>query len=103
MQPTELTIARHGQAWCNVEQTIGGLATCRGLTPAGHQQAARLAARLAVDHQQRPVVALYTSPLRRAPRKPQPPSRPPSNCPPPSSTTCANPTAATPTAPAGPT
>ena len=66
MHPAELTIARHGQAWCNREQTIGGPATCRGLTPTGHQQAARLAARLAADHHRHPITALYTSPLRRA-------------------------------------
>lgn len=66
MQPGELTIARHAQAWCNLEQTIGGPATCRGLTPTGHAQAARLAARLAADHQRHPVSALYSSPLRRA-------------------------------------
>jgi probable phosphoglycerate mutase len=66
MQPTELTIARHGQAWCNTDETIGGPATCRGLTPTGHHQAARLAARLAAAHQRHPITALYTSPLRRA-------------------------------------
>lgn len=66
MQPTELTIARHGQAWCNTDQTIGGPASCRGLTPTGHAQAARLATRLATDHQRHPIAGLYTSPLRRA-------------------------------------
>jgi probable phosphoglycerate mutase len=62
----ELTIARHGQAWCNLEQTIGGPTTCRGLTELGRQQAARLADRLAADQQRHPVAALYSSPLRRA-------------------------------------
>ncbi len=65
MQPSELTIARHGQAWCNTEQRIGGSATCRGLTDRGHTQAARLATRLAADHRNHPYSALYTSPLPR--------------------------------------
>ncbi len=66
MQPSELTIARHGQAWCNQEERIGGLATCRGLTPTGRAQAARLATRLMADHQRHSFAALYTSPLPRA-------------------------------------
>lgn len=65
MQPGELTIARHGQAWCNTEQTIGGPTTCRGLTPTGRTQAERLAVRLAADHARHPYTALYTSPLPR--------------------------------------
>lgn len=65
MQASELIIARHGQAWCNLEQTIGGPTTCRGLTPAGQAQAVRLAARLAAAHRRQPVAALYSSPLRR--------------------------------------
>ena len=65
MQPGELTIARHGQAWCNHDQTIGGPATCRGLTPTGRTQAGRLAVRLAADHRRHPITALYTSPLPR--------------------------------------
>lgn len=65
MQASELIIARHGQAWCNLEQTIGGPTTCRGLTPAGHAQAVRLAARLAAAHRRQPFAALYSSPLRR--------------------------------------
>jgi probable phosphoglycerate mutase len=64
VQPGELSIARHGQAWCNLEQPIAGPATCRGLTDHGRGQAGRLAARLAADHQ-RPITALYTSPLPR--------------------------------------
>ncbi|MFI6603806.1 histidine phosphatase family protein [Nonomuraea sp. NPDC050536] len=63
-EPTELLAARHGEAWCNREQTIGGMRTCRGLTPEGRQQAERLAARLA--NAARPVDVIYTTPLRRA-------------------------------------
>ncbi|GAA0476525.1 hypothetical protein Aca07nite_87100 [Actinoplanes capillaceus] len=66
MPYTELSIARHGQAWCNLEQTIGGTATCRGLTPVGQQQATGLAVRLAAEHSSNPITAVYTSPIRRA-------------------------------------
>ncbi|MFI5492359.1 histidine phosphatase family protein [Actinoplanes sp. NPDC051859] len=65
MPPTELTIARHGQAWCNQDQRIAGPATCRGLTPTGRHQAARLAARISAEHQRQPYAALYASPLPR--------------------------------------
>jgi probable phosphoglycerate mutase len=66
-RPTELLIARHGHAWCNAEQIVGGPASCRGLTPTGQNQAARLAARLAGEHRSgQPIHALYASPLPRA-------------------------------------
>lgn len=65
--PTELLIARHGEAWCNREQTIGGPAHCRGLTERGRTQVQRLAARLAEEHGNgAPIGAFYTSPLPRA-------------------------------------
>ncbi len=64
--PAELAIARHGQAWCNLEQTIAGPATCRGLTNVGRHQIRRLAGRLRHEHHTvRPVDALYASPLPR--------------------------------------
>ncbi|GAA3617708.1 hypothetical protein GCM10022223_37960 [Kineosporia mesophila] len=66
MQNGELTIARHGQAWCNIDQTIEGPNRCRGLTPTGHQQAERLAQRLGIEHAHAPYTALYTSPILRA-------------------------------------
>jgi len=66
MSADELLIARHGQAWCNTDQTIGGPTSCRGLTPTGHRQAAQLAARLASEHIIKPFTALYASPLPRA-------------------------------------
>jgi probable phosphoglycerate mutase len=62
---TQLLIARHAEAWCNREQTIAGPKTCRGLTPTGRRQAARLAAHLA-SPSDRPVVdVVYSSPLPR--------------------------------------
>ncbi|MBT0773716.1 histidine phosphatase family protein [Kineosporia sp. J2-2] len=66
MQNGELTIARHGQAWCNTEQVIEGPDRCRGLTPTGRQQAEFLAQRLAIEHTHHPYDALYTSPIPRA-------------------------------------
>ena len=61
---TRLIIVRHGQAHCNIDRTIEGRATCRGLSELGHQQAEWLRDRfafekLAVDH-------IVASPIRRA-------------------------------------
>jgi 2,3-bisphosphoglycerate-dependent phosphoglycerate mutase len=61
---TRLVLIRHGQAVCNVERSIEGVATCRGLSPLGHRQVEAVAARLAgegltVDY-------AYSSPIRRA-------------------------------------
>ncbi|MFC7304757.1 histidine phosphatase family protein [Streptomyces monticola] len=64
----ELMFVRHAQAWCNVEDTVGGPLGCRGLTRQGHDQARRLADRLAArqaDNRSR-VDALYCSPRLRA-------------------------------------
>jgi probable phosphoglycerate mutase len=66
VSPTELVIARHGEAHCNRDQVIGGPAGCRGLTDRGRRQVERLARRLNQEHDERPVHGLYTSPLRRA-------------------------------------
>jgi probable phosphoglycerate mutase len=64
-QPTELLIARHGEAWCNREQIVGGPRSCRGLTDTGRAQSHRLARKLRAIHEQRPITVLYTTPLRR--------------------------------------
>jgi probable phosphoglycerate mutase len=62
--PTTLIIARHGEAHCNRDQTIGGPRSCRGLTNDGQLQVRRLAAML---HDQYPHLhAIYASPLRRS-------------------------------------
>ncbi len=84
---TTLLLVRHGEGWCNVERTIEGRATCRGLTPRGRAQVGALAARLldeasptpvrpapgpngpgptGVDHTTQAEVAAYASPIRRA-------------------------------------
>lgn len=66
MDTTKIIVARHGEAWCNREQYVGGPRSCRGLTPQGQVQASLLAKRLAAEHATRPIDALYTTPLRRA-------------------------------------
>lgn len=43
---TELLLARHGEAECNVRGVAGGDLGCTGLTGRGRVQAARLAGRL---------------------------------------------------------
>jgi 2,3-bisphosphoglycerate-dependent phosphoglycerate mutase len=61
---TRLILVRHGQAVCNVERTIEGSATCRGLSPLGHLQVASVAKRLASEGLA--VDYAYCSPIRRA-------------------------------------
>ncbi|MGW0249289.1 histidine phosphatase family protein [Nocardia goodfellowii] len=66
MPATELLIARHGEAHCNRDGVIGGVTGCRGLTDRGRRQIERLAGRLSRQHHDRPIHAIYTTPLRRA-------------------------------------
>lgn len=66
MHASELLIARHGEAHCNRDGIIGGPRGCRGLTDRGRRQVERLATRLNQQHPERPIHALYTTPLRRA-------------------------------------
>lgn len=63
--PTTLLIARHGEAWCNREEIVGGPRGCRGLTDTGRAQVQRLADRLRREHQHRPIDALFATPLPR--------------------------------------
>ncbi|MFF9851052.1 histidine phosphatase family protein [Streptomyces litmocidini] len=62
---TELVIARHGEARCNVEGRVGGPKTCTGLTDAGRRQIEQLAARLAAEHRVGPFAAVYAGPRLR--------------------------------------
>ena len=62
---TELVIARHGEANCNITGIVGGEQGCTGLSPLGHQQATQLAARLATEHHRKPFDAMYCTPRRR--------------------------------------
>lgn len=63
--PTELIVARHGEAHRNVERFIGGARGCRGLTDTDRDQVSRLARRLRREHADRAIDALCTTPLTR--------------------------------------
>jgi probable phosphoglycerate mutase len=63
---TELIIARHGEAHCNLAGLAGGEKTCTGLTSHGRQQVTSLARRLREEHQAAtPIEVLYAAPRRR--------------------------------------
>lgn len=62
---TELVLARHGEATCNLTGIVGGEHGCTGLSPAGRTQVSRLAERLTAEHQVRPFEALYGTPRQR--------------------------------------
>ncbi|MEN8655461.1 histidine phosphatase family protein [Streptomyces sp. 21So2-11] len=63
---TRLTIARHGQARCNVDGRVGGPKTCTGLTDHGRWQIELLAARLADQQRAGPAFdALHSGPRLR--------------------------------------
>lgn len=62
-ETSELLLARHGQAYCNITGTIAGPGSCTGLTTLGRNQSQALAARL---HHEPAVTAIYASPRRRA-------------------------------------
>jgi probable phosphoglycerate mutase len=63
---TDLVLACHAEAGCDVAGIVGGPRGCTGLTDRGRGQAQRLAARLAAEHWGRRFDVLYTSPRRRA-------------------------------------
>jgi probable phosphoglycerate mutase len=64
---TELLLARHGLAHCNVAGIVGGPRSCTGLTERGREQAALLAARLRREFAVgQPLARVYASPRRRA-------------------------------------
>jgi 2,3-bisphosphoglycerate-dependent phosphoglycerate mutase len=60
---TELLLARHGQATCNLTGLVGGPRTCTGLTDTGRDHVRHLARRLRADS--RPIDVLYAAPRRR--------------------------------------
>ncbi|MFF1676137.1 histidine phosphatase family protein [Streptomyces sp. NPDC058256] len=62
---TELVFVRHGEAQCNADGVVGGPTTCTGLTDLGYAQVKKVAARLAVEHQDKPFSALYAGPRLR--------------------------------------
>ncbi|WP_017975650.1 histidine phosphatase family protein [Actinopolyspora halophila] len=62
---SELLLARHGEAHCNVTGEVGGDTTCTGLTDHGYEQVRQLAQSLRDNQAETPITALYTSPRRR--------------------------------------
>jgi probable phosphoglycerate mutase len=62
---TEVVITRHGEAKCNASGVVGGERGCTGLTTRGLNQMRAVADRLAVEHEQRPFDAFYTTPRLR--------------------------------------
>jgi probable phosphoglycerate mutase len=62
---TELVIARHGEAQCNVLGIVGGERGCTGLTDNGQRQGRQLAARVGAEHRNSPFDAFYTTPRLR--------------------------------------
>lgn len=64
MSTTHLYLIRHGEAFSNVDGTVGGMQGDRGLTERGFAQARALAVRLATG--EIPAEVLYASTLPRA-------------------------------------
>ena len=63
---TRVVLVRHGEAVCNVNQVVGGVLGCHGLTELGRRQAEVVAARLAETGELSEATALYSSVLPRA-------------------------------------
>jgi broad specificity phosphatase PhoE len=63
---TRMVLVRHGDSVHSARGVVGGPRACGGLTPLGHEQAARLASRLAAQAADWGPVAVYSSTLRRA-------------------------------------
>jgi probable phosphoglycerate mutase len=64
--PTRLVLVRHGEAQCHVDQVVGGLSGCTGLSDLGRRQAAALRDRLAASGELAGAGVLYASTLPRA-------------------------------------
>jgi 2,3-bisphosphoglycerate-dependent phosphoglycerate mutase len=63
---TEMVLARHGEAHCNLTGMAGGERTCTGLTDRGRQQMRALGAHLREEQESGPPFdVLYASPRRR--------------------------------------
>jgi 2,3-bisphosphoglycerate-dependent phosphoglycerate mutase len=63
--PGEVVLVRHGQGECNAAGVIGGRVGCRGLSPRGRWESARLARRLAELDAARPFDVLLSTPRLR--------------------------------------
>ena len=64
--PTRIVLVRHGEAQCHVDQIVGGLRGCSGLSDLGRRQAGALRDRLAASGELAGAGALYASTLPRA-------------------------------------
>jgi len=69
---TRLVFVRHGESVHSLDAVVGGRQGCRGLTVRGHEQARRLAERLADELAADGPVAVYSSVLPRAVETAQP-------------------------------
>ena len=65
-RPTRLVLVRHGEAQCHVEQVVGGLRGCTGLSDLGRRQADALRRRLERTAELAGADVLYASTLPRA-------------------------------------
>jgi len=63
---TRLVLVRHGEAQCHVDQIVGGLNGCSGLSDHGRRQATALRDRLAASGELAGADLLYASTLPRA-------------------------------------
>ncbi|HEX2698661.1 MAG TPA: histidine phosphatase family protein [Acidimicrobiales bacterium] len=64
--PTRIVLVRHGEAQCHVDQIVGGLKGCTGLSDLGRRQAVALRDRLAASGELAGADVLYASTLPRA-------------------------------------
>jgi len=64
--PTRVVLVRHGEAQCHVDQIVGGVKGCTGLSDLGRRQAAALRDRLASSGELAGADVLYSSTLPRA-------------------------------------
>ncbi|MGN2638302.1 histidine phosphatase family protein [Nocardia takedensis] len=62
----QLLLIRHGESWSNIENTISGRTTCRGLTDLGHRQARAVADRLAAAETLLRPTIVYSTAVPRA-------------------------------------
>ncbi|MGI8683928.1 MAG: histidine phosphatase family protein [Acidimicrobiales bacterium] len=64
--PSRIVLVRHGEAQCHVDQVVGGLNGCSGLSDLGRRQATALRDRLAASGELAGADLLYASTLPRA-------------------------------------
>ena len=65
-RPTRLVLVRHGEAQCHVDQVVGGVKGCTGLSDLGRRQAEALRRRLERTGELADADVLYASTLPRA-------------------------------------